>query len=109
MLVSDSSKMLMEFCPGLVKQFPVAAAKPLAKARRELGLKVMQPAARDLIGEQAKWEWDSQEQLQPEPPAQRLAQPALVFSAPVRQQLIPLRDQLGYEQRLCSCRSNCKS
>jgi hypothetical protein len=46
------------------------------------------------------------EQLQLESPPQRLTQPALVFSAPVRQQLIPLRDQSEYEQCLCSCRSN---
>jgi hypothetical protein len=88
-------------------------AEVVEKPKRELGLKAMQLAARDLIveqpREQAKLERDLPERLRSVPPAQRLAQPALVFSAPVRQPSIPLRDQSEYEQCLCSCRSNCKS
>ena len=103
----------MEFCPGLAKQFRVAAAKPLAKARRGFAPGAMQPAARDLIGENpreaAKRERDLPERLGSVLPPQRLAPPALAFSAPVRRELIPLRDQLGYERRLCSCRSNRRS
>jgi hypothetical protein len=83
------------------------------KARQEPVPRAMQPAARDLIGEnpreQAKRERDSPERLRPEVPAWQSAQPALVFSAPVRRQLIPWRDQLGYERCLCSCRSNRRS
>jgi hypothetical protein len=57
----------MEFSPELAKQFRVAAAKPLAKVRRELAPGTMQPAARDLIGKQppgqAKRERDLPERL----------------------------------------------
>ena len=79
------------------------------KARQELELKVMQPAAQDLMGEQAKRERDLPGRLGFVLAGQRLAQRALVFSAPVRRELIPLRDQSGHERRLCSCRSNRKS
>lgn len=85
-------------------------AEVAGKAKRELGLKAMQLAARDLIAEQpreaAKRERDLPERLRSVLAGQLLAPPALVFSAPVRRELIPSRDQLGYERRLCSCRSN---
>jgi len=100
----------MEFWTGLVKQFRVAAAKPLAEAMRKFGLKAMQLTARDLIAEQpreqAKLEWDLPERLRSALAGPRLAPPPLAFSAPVRRELIPLRDQLGYERRLCSFRSS---
>ena len=103
----------MEFCPGLAKQFQAAAAKPPAKARRGFAPGARQPAAPGSFAEkpreQVKRERDSPERLRPEVPAWRSAQPALVFSAPVRRQLIPWRDQLGHERCLCSCRSNRRS
>ncbi len=83
-------------------------AELAAEARWEPGLRAMQPAARDLIAENPR-EQDSQKRLGPEVPAWQSAQPARVFSAPVRQWLIPSRDQLGYERCLCSCRSNRRS
>jgi len=103
----------MEFLPARASEIPMMIAELAAEATRELGLRAMQPAARDLIGENpreaAKRERDLPERLGSVLPPQRLAPPALVFSAPVRQRLIPLRDQSGYEQCLCSCRSNCRS
>jgi len=100
----------MEFCPGLAKQFRVAAAKPLAKARRGFAPGAMQPAAPGSFAEkpreQVKRERDSPERLRPEVPAWRSAQPALVFAAPIRRQLVPSRVQLGHEQCLCSYRSS---
>jgi len=95
----------MEFWTGLAKHFQVAAAKPLAKARRELAPGAMQPAAWNLIAEnlreqakreQAKRGRDLPERVGSALPPQRLAQPAPVFSAPVRRELIPLRDQSGH-------------
>lgn len=72
-----------------------------------------QPTAQDSFSEkpreQVKRERDSPERLRPEVPAWRSAQPALVFAAPIRRQLIPWRDQLEYERCLCSCRSNRRS
>ena len=104
---------LMESCPGLVKRFQVVAARPLAKMRRGFVPGAMQPAAPGSFAEkpreQVKRERDSPERPGPEVPAWRSAQLALVFAAPIRRQLIPWRDQLGYERCLSSCRSNRKS
>ena len=83
-------------------------AELAAEARWEPGLRAMQPAARDLIAENPR-EQDSQKRLGPEVPAWQSAQPARVFAAPGRRQLIPWRDQSGYGQYLCSCRSNRRS
>jgi hypothetical protein len=44
----------MEFWPARVTEIPTMIAGVEGKARRELGLKVMQPAARDLMGEQPR-------------------------------------------------------
>jgi len=48
----------MEFWPARVTEIPTMIAEVEGKARRELELKVMQPAAQDLMGEQAKRERD---------------------------------------------------
>ena len=83
----------MEFCPGPAKQFRVAAAKPLAKARRELVPGAMQPVVPGSFSgkprEQVKRDRDLPERLGAEVPAWRWAQPALAFAAPGRRQLIP--------------------
>ena len=100
----------MEFWTGLVREIPTMIAEVAGKAKRRLGLKAMQLTARDLIAEQpreqAKLEWDLPERLRSALAGPRLAPPPLAFSAPVRRELIPLRDQLGYERRVCSCRSS---
>jgi hypothetical protein len=104
----------MEFCLGPAKQqLRVAAAKPPAKARRELVPGAMQPAAPGSFAEtpreKVKRERDSPERLRPEVPAWRSAQQTLAFAAPDRPRLVPSHDQLGYERCLCSCRSNRRS
>jgi hypothetical protein len=104
----------MDFCLGQAKQqLRVAAAKPPAKARRELVPGAMQPAApgsfAEKLQEKVNRERDSPERLRPEVPAWRWAQPTLAFAAPGRPRLVPSRDQLGYERCLCSCRSNRRS
>ena len=103
----------MESCPGPVKRFQVAAAKPLGKTRRGFAPGAMQPAGpgsfAGKLQAQVNRERYSPERLRPGVPAWRSAQPAPVFAAAIRRQLIPWRDQLGYERCISSCRSNRKS
>jgi len=84
----------MEFCLGPAKQqFRVAAARPPAKARRELVPGAMHPVAPGSFSEkpreQVKRDRDVPERLGAEVPAWRWAQRALAFARPIRRQLIP--------------------
>src|SRR6266487_1311613 len=105
-----SIKTVIGFWPALVKEIQVVVVQPLERVRPELAPGTMQPAAPGSFAEKprekVKRERDSPERLRPEVPAWRSAQPARVFAAPVRQRLIPLKEQSGYERCLCSCRSN---
>ena len=105
-----SIKTVIGFWPAPVQEIQVVVVQPLERVRPELAPGTMQPAAPGLFAGrprvQVKRERYLPERLRPGVPAWRSAQLALVFAAPIRRQLIPWRDQLGYERCLSSCRSN---